>query len=144
VAELALTLPFALGEGLTVDVRPDPMGAFIKADPAQVEQMLANLAAHALESGPDGGRMTVEIGRDDGEPARYVRITVSEEGAPLEEEEREHLFEPFFPMHGRKQGLGLPAVFGIVTQNGGRVGAWGRPGGGTVFRIHWPRWTGGL
>ena len=65
-----------------------------------------------------------------------------EAGEPLAEEDRIHLFEPFASAQGRSQGLGLSAVHGIVTQNGGHIAAAACREGGIVFRIRWPRWTG--
>ena len=163
--EIGRALPGLLGGKLDVVVRTDPQGALIKADPSQVEQVFLNLASNALQSMPEGGRLTLGIGRADWvpgveyareggeepaaepavsgvEPGPYVVITVEDQGEGMDEEERSHLFEPFFTAHGRPHGLGLSAVYGIVKQNGGHIVACSREGEGTIFRIHWPRWTG--
>jgi PAS domain S-box-containing protein len=152
-SDVARALPGLLGADLEVIVHPDPQGAQVKADPAQVEQVFLNLASNAREAMPGGGRLLFEIGRadsdpggedqdEDASPGPYVVITVQDEGEGLDEEAQAHLFEPFFAARGRAQGLGLPAVYGIVKQNGGHIVACSRKGEGTIFRIHWPRWTG--
>jgi PAS domain S-box-containing protein len=152
-SDVARALPGLLGADMEVIVRPDPQGAHVKADPAQVEQVFLNLASNAREAMPGGGRLLFEIGRaesdpgeeepdEDASPGPYVVITVQDEGEGLDEEAQAHLFEPFFAARGRAQGLGLPAVYGIVKQNGGHIVACSRKGEGTIFRIHWPRWSG--
>ena len=126
----------------------------LEADPAQIEQVLMNLAANARDAMPQGGRLTIETsnveldeqaarGREELRPGPYVRLTVSDTGLGMDAGTMAHLFEPFFTTKpvGKGTGLGLSSVYGIVKQNGGDITVSSQPGRGTAFTIHLPRIT---
>jgi CheY-like chemotaxis protein len=134
-----------------VSVLGADLGA-IEADPGQVEQVLMNLAINARDAMPEGGKIRIEtanIGIDDAYarqypgtvPGQYVMLTVSDAGIGIDPETQSHMFEPFFStkVSGRGTGLGLSTVFGIVRQSGGAIAVHSVPGGGTTFKIHFPR-----
>ena len=122
----------------------------VKVDLGQMEQVLMNLAVHARDAMPQGGRLTVETRNIEVEPAveppvegmapgRYVQLGVSDTGPGLDDETRAHLFEPFFEKGQSKgTGLGLASVYGIVFQSGGHLTVDAFPGTGTSFRIFLP------
>lgn len=122
----------------------------VKVDLEQMEQALMNLAVHARDAMPHGGKLLVETRNlevkageappEEGMAAgRYVQLGVSDSGPGLDEETRAHLFEPFFGKnHGKGTGLGLASVYGIVVQSGGHLTVDAFPGTGTSFRIFLP------
>jgi two-component system cell cycle sensor histidine kinase/response regulator CckA len=122
----------------------------VKVDLGQMEQVLMNLAVHARDAMPHGGKLMVETrnleltpGEEPPEegmaPGRYVQLGVSDSGPGLDEETRAHLFEPFFEKGRAKgTGLGLASVYGIVVQSGGHLTVDAFPGMGTSFRIFLP------
>ena len=127
----------------------------IKADPAQLEQALVNLVVNARDAMPQGGTLrlstsTVEIEEDEARlragvrPGRHVVVAVSDTGSGMDPETQAHIFEPFFTTKppGKGTGLGLPSVYGIVTQHGGHVVAESEPGVGTTFRLYFPAASG--
>jgi len=67
-------------------------------------------------------------------------LTVEDSGKGMDRETLQRVFEPFFSTkgHGRGTGLGLAAVFGIVTGNGGALVVETAPGRGCRFDIIWP------
>jgi PAS domain S-box-containing protein len=137
---------------LAEDLRP------VRADPAQMDQVLVNLAANARDAMPGGGTLTietanVEIDADYADappelsPDQYVRLRVSDTGVGMAPEMIERAFDPFVttkPM-GQGTGLGLASVYGIIRQAGGHAALHSQPGEGTTFIALLPvsRVTGG-
>jgi PAS domain S-box-containing protein len=123
----------------------------IEADPAQVEQILLNLAVNSQHAMPEGGRLVVETsnvtlsdayaGTHIGaKPGQYVLMAVSDNGSGIKPEFIDRIFEPFFTTktEGEGTGLGLAMVHGIVSQHGGHIRCYSEPGGGTSFKIYFP------
>ncbi len=140
-----------LGEDIELEIVCAQRLAPICVDPAQLEQIVINLAVNARDAMPEGGRLTVEtrdVHFDEGEAARhldlrpgsYVLLAISDTGSGMTEEVRAHIFEPFFTTKGPGQGtgLGLPMVYGAVQQNGGRIDVSSEVGRGTTFKIYLP------
>jgi CheY-like chemotaxis protein len=109
----------------------------IRIDPADLEQLLVNLAVNARDAMPTGGKLA--IGTED-RPDAEVALIVSDTGVGMSEQTQAHLFEPFFTTKGepRGTGLGLATVYGLVRQAGGKIRVDSRLGSGTSFEITFP------
>ncbi|RMG48625.1 MAG: PAS domain S-box protein [Acidobacteria bacterium] len=117
----------------------------VEADPAQLQQVILNLAINARDAMPEGGELrlrTANVTLGDGPPGagRFVELTVEDTGPGLPPEVRRHLFEPFVSTKSSREGtgLGLATIYGIVRQSGGDVTVDSDPGKGTRFRIRLP------
>ncbi len=123
----------------------------IDADPAQIEVVLLNLGVNAQHAMPDGGRLLIETSnvrlkdtyfarRLQAKSGKYVLLTVSDTGTGMKPEVADRIFEPFFTTKatGEGTGLGLAMVHGIVSQHGGHITCYSKPGVGTSFNIYFP------
>ena len=152
IASSRNTLSRLIGEDIDLRFYPGEDLWRINFDPAQVEQILVNLAVNARDAMPDGGKLTIETENSDLDeayclkhlgfkPGEYVFLGVSDNGMGMDKETQTHLFEPFFTTKevGQGTGLGLATVYGMVKQNGGFIICYSEPGRGTTFKIYIPR-----
>ena len=146
-----------LGEDIELTWKPGSGLWSIKMDPAQIDQLLANLCVNARGAIAGVGMITVETANCtfDEEycavhagflPGEYIRLTVSDNGCGMTREVMPHIFEPFFTTKevGKGTGLGLATVYGAVKQNNGFINVYSEPGEGTIFRIYLPRYRGDM
>jgi two-component system cell cycle sensor histidine kinase/response regulator CckA len=154
VAEVARMLPRLIGEDVKLRVVQGEHLESIKVDPAQIEQIILNLAVNARDAMPEGGTLTLETSNITLDatrapdqvsvpPGDYVLLAVTDTGTGMSEETRKHLFEPFFTTKeiGKGTGLGLSTIYGIVKQSDGNIWVDSEPGQGTSFKICFPKST---
>ncbi|HSH37502.1 MAG TPA: PAS domain-containing protein [Chthoniobacterales bacterium] len=156
IMNLERSLLRLLGENISVEchLHRSTQPAHIKVDPNQLTQIILNLAVNARDAMPRGGKLTLGTGafRVDGKahpggcperlaPGEYVLISLTDTGAGLSDEAKDHLFEPFFTTKedGESSGLGLATSYGIVRQSGGQMCVESQPGRGTMITIYLPR-----
>jgi PAS domain S-box-containing protein len=152
VADIEGMLRRLVGEDIEVTCVLAPDLGRVKADPGQVQQVIANLAVNARDAMIDGGKLTIETANADiGEeqsrgpvkvPAgRYVVLAVSDTGTGMDQETQTRVFEPFFTTKepGKGTGLGLSTVYGIVKQSGGFIWVYSELDHGSTFRVYLPR-----
>jgi len=151
VTSLESLLRRLIGEDIQLVSKLDPMNGRLRADQAQLEQVLVNLIVDARDAMPKRGTLTIETAQVELTrspvyhltplpPGPYVRLAVSDTGCGMDRMTQSHIFEPFFTTkgEGKGSGLGLSTVFGIVTQSGGAIDVTSRVGHGTRFDLYFP------
>ena len=130
-----------IGEDVDLVSELSPHLDSVRADRAQVEQVIVNLVVNARDAMPHGGRITLTTANVRIEPGDYVSFTVRDTGVGISPEVRARLFEPFYTTKGpgKGTGLGLATVYGIVKQAGGHVRVESEPGRGALFEVLLPR-----
>jgi two-component system cell cycle sensor histidine kinase/response regulator CckA len=152
ITQTARMLERLVGESIRLETNLAPELWIVKADPAQFEQVLLNLALNGRDAMPDGGTLTIETANIvlesshaaealDTQLTEYVRIAVRDTGVGMSDDVRVRIFEPFFTTKemGKGTGLGLATVYGIVHQNGGDIKVYSEEDRGSVFEVYWPR-----
>ena len=152
VTSMLKMLQRLIGENIQLAWLPAPDLWRVKADPSQIDQMLANLCVNARDAINGTGRITIETRNNtvdsyyceedpEAVPGDYVHLSVSDDGSGMDKETMARVFEPFFTTKGVGEGtgLGLATVYGIVKQNNGFINIYSEPGKGTTFTIHLPR-----
>jgi two-component system, cell cycle sensor histidine kinase and response regulator CckA len=153
VDEFRTSLEVSIPKKCVVNYRLAPDLPAVKADPAQLRQVVINLLINASEAlGERGGTIAVTTGMadcdraylaeaviDENFPAgRYVFLEVADDGCGMSEETRKKIFDPFFSTKFTGRGLGLAAVLGIVRGHRGALRVQSEPGVGSTFQILFP------
>jgi two-component system sensor histidine kinase SenX3 len=118
-------------------VRSGPSGVVVMGVEAQLVTALTNLLDNAVAYSPENTNVAVAVQRRDD----VVEITVSDQGIGIDKDEQERIFERFYrvdPARSRETGgtgLGLAIVKHTISNHGGEISVWSRPGSGSTFTI---------
>ena len=151
VGEIGDILTHTMPESIRIQISLDVEECLVMIDPKRIQQAVMNLAVNARDAMPQGGllrvtvsRLTLEAGEEppleEMTTGEWACLMVSDTGSGVDEEIREHLFEPFYTTKssGQGTGLGLAQVYGIVKQHNGFIDVETSIGQGTTFRIYLP------
>ena len=141
VAESETLIRRVIPEDIHFRAIPSDRPAWVRADPALLQQVLLNLALNARDAMPHGGALTfVTEVRSAGESGEEVVVSVRDTGTGMTPAVMARLFEPFFTTkdRGKGTGLGLSTAHGIVAQFGGDLSFESAPGQGSVFIVTLP------
>jgi len=144
-----------IGENISLEWKPCADLWPVNVDPAQMDQILANLTINARDAISGSGFILIETMNriidenypSDSEnipPGQYVVLMVSDSGSGMDQATKEKIFEPFFTTKelGHGTGLGLATVYGIVQQNKGFINVYSEPGRGSSFKMYFPAMCG--
>jgi two-component system OmpR family sensor kinase len=132
----------AAGPAYEVSISSDGDEVFVLGDSMRIHQAIANLLANARTHTPAGTKIDVKISQNDLE----TRISVSDNGPGLSEEDQKRVFERFFRadpsrvrVGGEGSGLGLAIVDAVMKAHGGSVEVDSKVGEGATFTIIFPQ-----
>jgi two-component system, cell cycle sensor histidine kinase and response regulator CckA len=151
VARVEKLLGRLIGDDVDLVTVLEGQTLFVEADPAQLEQVLINLALNARDAMPEGGSLTMATSlreiddatadeTPDAHAGTFAVVSVTDTGLGIDEATKLHLFEPFFTTKevGKGTGLGLASVYGTVRQSDGFVTVESEVGRGASFRVFLP------
>lgn len=125
--------------GLSLDVDCPPLPRPARVDREMYEKIVFNLLSNALKFTPSGGVRVATSAAGD-----CARLTVTDTGIGVPEDELPRLFDRFHQVHGARarshegSGIGLALVKDLVQQHGGTIRARSRSGKGTTFTVEIP------
>ncbi|MHC4430556.1 MAG: sensor histidine kinase [Planctomycetota bacterium] len=118
----------------------------VNVDRDMISQVVVNLLSNAVKYTPSGGSVRIETEVDEVES--MVRLSVSDTGVGIPEDEIDHVFDKFYRVGANKKqakgtGLGLNLVKQIVEKlHEGRVFVRSQVGVGSTFGFEMPLATG--
>lgn len=116
---------------------------YVLADGRRYHQILVNLLSNAIKFTPEGGRVGVDVQKDDEQEA--VHVTVWDEGIGIRDEDMTLLFQPFTQLdsslnrHHEGTGLGLALVYQLTEIQGGSITVESTFGQGSRFTVSLPQ-----
>ncbi|MFT7485083.1 MAG: two-component system cell cycle sensor histidine kinase/response regulator CckA [Candidatus Paceibacteria bacterium] len=143
-----ISIRFDLAESLGV----------IHGDRNQLERVLINLTLHAKDSMLEGGELFIQtrmVSADDlpqeqgivpttqEQSGAHVKLSVQDTGIGMSADDRNTVFDPFFPAkrHGIGPGRGLAAIMSTVRSHDARVQVVSELGEGTAVHLFFPSAT---
>jgi signal transduction histidine kinase len=143
-ADVAAMLDFALESaigrarsGVAVERDYDAQVGAIHCHVAALAEALYQVSRNAVEAMPAGGRLRASV-QSEGD---RVVLTVADDGKGMTPDALKHIFDPYWrhTVAANRSGMGLSAVYGIVTALGGSVRVQSGEGKGTTVSILLPR-----
>ena len=118
--------------------RVAPGLAPVYADRGRVEQALGNLVHNAIKFTPEGGRVTVSVGMEEGK----VAVAVTDTGIGIPADDLPRVFERFYKVDrarsGGGTGLGLAIARHVALAHGGDIRVQSTEGRGSTFILTLP------
>jgi two-component system sensor histidine kinase CreC len=138
VAVVGDVAPLMEARGLVLQGPAPSPGIVVRGDPFLLRQAVRNLLDNAIAFSPRGGRIVLDLTRDEG--SACIRVTDAGPGIPDYAGDR--VFERFYslprPNGSRSSGLGLPFAREVAGLHGGTVAVGNGEGGGAVATLRLP------
>ncbi|MGB8478035.1 MAG: HAMP domain-containing sensor histidine kinase [Acidobacteriaceae bacterium] len=132
------------GSRVQVEARTVPQAETTALQELELDRILLNLVGNAIDAMPDGGRLTIELGRGSSSERSSLVLKVSDTGKGMAADILSHIFDSGFstkPTLGdakSERGFGLAIVRELALGAGGSVRVRSRIGHGTCFTIELP------
>ncbi|WP_236027053.1 sensor histidine kinase [Geomonas diazotrophica] len=108
----------------------------MQIDPELMRNCLCNFISNSMQAMTDGG--TITLGASVDPETGECRLSFSDNGVGIEEQDLEKVFQPYFTTREAGIGLGLAITERIVKEHGGRITVQSRKGEGTTFTVILP------
>ena len=130
--------PDSRRQGVDVTVQTALADLQVLGDSVEIEQVLFNLVRNAMEAleKTSTGRKTIRVSSL--VSGQQVVLAITDNGAGIDPEMRERLFEPFATGKEKGMGLGLVLCERIVERMGGSIEIADALGGGVTAQVKFP------
>lgn len=139
LAPLAETLKFLQNElqdlNIKIEINTENSLPSILGDTNLLKQLYFNLIKNAMEAMDLGGIIKIGTSFDD----NFVKISISDNGCGIDQDEITRIFEPYFTTKTDGHGLGMMIASEIVKSHGGSIGIDSRKDEGTTIMLSFPR-----
>lgn len=137
IANRALRLfrPILREKGIKCSTRfPDYLPE-INIDPEQIVLVLTAIVSNAVDSMPNGGKLTLSLEHSQ----EFIQLSISDTGWGIPEPDRDRVFDAFFTTKSLGSGLGLNIASQIIANHKGSIYLESTIGVGSTFLINFPR-----
>ncbi|MCB4204267.1 PAS domain S-box protein [Deferribacterales bacterium Es71-Z0220] len=115
-------------------------------DRGQIELVVKNIIDNAMESMPNGGELVIdserinlsENNKYDLISGSYIKISVTDSGCGIKEENMAKIFDPFYTTKESSEGIGLSLAHSILKKHDGAIHCFSSSESGTTFEIFLP------
>jgi two-component system sensor histidine kinase FlrB len=130
-----------LDKGIECELRDDTDGLLMQGNREMLLSALVNLCVNAIQAmGADGWlKISARLA-----PGNNLELSVSDNGAGMDEEKQQQIFNPFFTTRSEGTGLGLAVVNAVIRAHRGTIVVDSVPGKGTTFVLQLPIVTAAL
>lgn len=109
-------------------------------DQERIRQGLLNIVINAIQAMPEGGKLMINASnlKTGPRPMSHIKITISDTGLGIANENKSRIFDPFFTTNNEGTGLGLSITHSIIKEHNGSISVDSEEGKGTEFTIMLP------
>ncbi|MBI5343956.1 MAG: two-component system sensor histidine kinase AtoS, partial [Deltaproteobacteria bacterium] len=119
---------------ISVEIKRPETPLSVAGDYKHIKTCFMNIFLNAMQSMPEGGRISIESRADNG----FVAVRVDDTGEGIAPENLPKIFEPYFTTKEVGIGLGLALTKRIVEEHGGGIEVMSAAAGGTSVTIRLP------
>lgn len=117
-----------------IDFKLDKKNLKIKSDYKKLKKIFSNIIKNSIEAQEEGGVIEISMERTNDR----VKVTISDRGTGIPEEEIEKIFSPFYTRKEKGTGLGLFIVKKLVDELKGKIKVYSKLGFGTKVEVELP------
>jgi PAS domain S-box-containing protein len=118
----------------------------VEIDRGQIDRVIHTLVRNAAKRMPGGGTVSISVENtetDNSSPSplrfgKYVRITVTDEGGHVSQQEIDGYFEPYVNHSGDDAGLEMAAAYAIIQKHNGHVRVSSNDNNGVSIAVYLP------
>jgi PAS domain S-box-containing protein len=110
----------------------------IAIDRHQIQQVITNLLVNGFDAMPNGGTFTVRTSLDNKSEEPKIRVSISDSGVGIPDEDFTRIFQPFYSTKEKGTGMGLAICRRIISEHDGAISVTSEIQKGSTFLVEIP------